>query len=130
MTVSPRPLPSAPTACGNRVDANNLACPGAANGGPPPLSGYGIVLGGTSQAVVDGNRVTGNALSGPAAFPTAGVVVIDTTSLGGAAPTDNRVTDNRLRANVPVDLFYDGSGSGNVFHENRCQTSTPAGLCT
>ena len=44
------------------------------------------------------------------------------------APTDNRVTNNLALFNQP-DLFWDQTGTGNVFQGNTCQTSDPAGLC-
>lgn len=56
--------------------------------------------------------------------------MIDTTGFGGTVPVNNQVFDNRLQRNAPVDIFSDGSGSGNTFSENRCSTSTPGGLCS
>ena len=47
----------------------------------------------------------------------------------GAAPQNNRVQGNVLLRNQP-DLFWDGSGSGNVFRGNICQSTDPAGLCS
>ena len=44
------------------------------------------------------------------------------------APADNQVHGNRILRNDP-DVFWDGTGSGNSFRGNLCQTSTPAGLC-
>jgi hypothetical protein len=44
--------------------------------------------------------------------------------LGGNAPVETLTKGNRLRVNKP-DLFYDGSGSGNVFVHNSCETSIP-----
>jgi len=44
-------------------------------------------------------------------------------------PTNNRVEDNQAKRNSPVDLFSDGTGSGNKFDGNSCTTSTPVGLC-
>ena len=60
----------------------------------------------------------------------AGIFLLDTTGFGGTTPMNNRVSDNRLKRNVPVDIFSDGSGSGNIFSENQCSTSTPGGLCS
>jgi hypothetical protein len=39
------------------------------------------------------------------------------------------VIENTALRNQPVDLYYDLTGGGNLFEENRCETSTPAGFC-
>jgi parallel beta-helix repeat protein len=111
----------------NQVTANNKAC-GAGEG--PPTSGLGIVLAGTSKVRVAENRVTDNQPTGPSAFG-GGITVTSSKSpgQGGADPVDNRVIENTALRNQPIDLFYDGTGSGNLFRENRCEKSTPATLC-
>src|SRR3954454_18230502 len=38
--------------------------------------------------------------------------------------TRSAVAGNVVLGNQP-DLFWDGSGTGNVFHRNRCRTSDP-----
>jgi hypothetical protein len=38
------------------------------------------------------------------------------------------VHGNIIRLNQP-DLFWDGSGTGNLFQGNVCRTSSPAALC-
>ncbi|MEP6625784.1 MAG: right-handed parallel beta-helix repeat-containing protein [Acidimicrobiia bacterium] len=111
----------------NRVKENNLACPASEDA--PPFSGIGIAIGGDTGTRVYDNRVSDHAPGGPSALPTGGIVMIDTTPFGGTVPTNNRVEDNRLKHNTPVDIFSDGTGSGNRFHDNSCTTSTPAGLC-
>ena len=55
--------------------------------------------------------------------------MFSTVEFGGAEPTDNRVSDNTVRDNEPADIVYDGSGSGNEFDDNRCDTSQPEDLC-
>lgn len=47
---------------------------------------------------------------------------------GGTAPVGNQIHGSRILRNDP-DLVWDQTGSGNSFRGNRCQTSTPAGLC-
>jgi hypothetical protein len=42
--------------------------------------------------------------------------------------TRSAVAGNVVLGNQP-DLFWDGSGTGNVFHRNRCRTSDPTDLC-
>jgi hypothetical protein len=91
---------------------------------PPGLPLYfGVGLIGAAHSTVVDNKVQGN--SG------AGILVISALlSVGGsgAAPMNNVVADNHAVSNH-VDIFSDGTGSGNVLHDNECQTSSPAGLC-
>jgi parallel beta-helix repeat protein len=109
----------------NRVRDNTKACPPDQQG--PPISGVGILLQGASQSTVLDNVVTGNRPTGPS-FVSGGIAVTGTASRGGNDPVSNLVKGNRLGDNQP-DLFYDGSGSGNVFVDNSCETSIPDGLC-
>jgi Right handed beta helix region len=109
----------------NRAFHNQKACPA---GEGPPLSGIGILLFGTTHANVWGNRVTKNLPSGPS-FTTGGIVVHSAGIVAGADPTDNVVTRNFVHRNLGKDLRYDGTGSGNTFLDNSCDTSQPAGLC-
>ena len=91
------------------------------------MSGVGIALVGAHDSRVVHNQITRNLRTGPrTAFPNGGVVVV--TDFMGTEPKDNRVVGNAVRHNDP-DLFWDGSGSGNVFRRNTCKTSDPAGLC-
>jgi len=109
----------------NRVRDNTKACPPSEEG--PALSGMGIGLAGAHDTNVLRNSVTGNRPTGPS-FATGGIAVFSTVPLGGSDPVGNLIEGNRLRDNEP-DLFYDGSGSDNLFPNNRCETSVPAGLC-
>jgi parallel beta-helix repeat protein len=111
----------------NRVGDNTKACPPDEEG--PPISGLGIILHGASQSTVVGNIVADNRPTGPS-FIKGGIVVASSVRQGGGGnnPVGNRVERNRLHDNQP-DLFYDGSGSGNVFIHNSCETSVPDGLC-
>jgi hypothetical protein len=51
----------------------------------------------------------------------------------GIAVTDgsgnNRIIGNFVHESGAFDLYWDGSGTGNVWHANLCQTSSPSGLC-
>jgi parallel beta-helix repeat protein len=107
----------------NTVRGNTRACGESEEG--PALSGVGIALVGAHDNRVSGNLITDNVPSGPTVFY-GGVVVV--TDFLRTAPRDNLVKGNLLRRNRP-DLFWDGSGSGNVFHGNACRTSNPPGLC-
>ena len=113
------------TVVGNTVRDNVKACPGSEDG--PPASGIGIAIAGGRDITVRGNVVTGNRPSGPS-LATGGVVVFGTGALGGPDSSGSLVQGNQLHDNDP-DLFYDGSGSGNRFVSNTCQTSVPGGLC-
>jgi hypothetical protein len=57
-----------------------------------------------------------------------GGIAVVSSAPDGADPVGNLIKANRVRDNQP-DLFYDGTGSGNVFMGNSCQTSIPDGLC-
>src|SRR5437763_334037 len=115
------------TAKHNFAFGNNQACPSGAEGGPA-TSGTGILLGGTHEVTVKRNGVFNNAPT-VASDLSGGIVVASTTAIGGADPTDNVVKKNLARGNSPADIVWDGSGQGNVFEENLCDTSNPAGLC-
>jgi nitrous oxidase accessory protein NosD len=110
----------------NQVTANNRGCR-AAEG--PPTSGLGIVLAGTRDVRVEDNRVLRHQATGPSPLGSGGIAVISTKSMGGADPVNNSVSDNTARDNHPSDILYDGSGSGNRFKDNNCQSSQPPGLC-
>jgi len=116
----------------NTVRANDRYCPG--DGGVPPQGGAGVVLAGATDTVVAGNRLTDNALAGVPAgaeppFASGGLILIDSTGFGGTAPTNNRITGNTITGNQPLDVVTDGSGSGNVFLANRCNTANTPGIC-
>lgn len=109
----------------NSVRHNTRAC-AAGEDTDVPLSGLGIALSGATNVTIRGNLITGNVPSAESAF-SGGVVVVK--GDGGTAPTSNRVVKNVILHNQP-DLFWDGTGTGNVFKRNACQTSTPPGLCS
>ena len=112
----------------NRIVGNNRVCP--ANDGAPPLSGLGVFLVGANDTTVEDNVIRDNGGTGDS-IAKGGVVLLSSAAVPGLAPidpTNNVIRDNRLSRNTP-DLVYDGSGSGNSFSDNRCSSSTPAGLC-
>jgi parallel beta-helix repeat protein len=108
---------------GNNVLGNTRSCPAA--DGAPPLSGVGISLFGAQGVEVTGNTIAGNVPTGPSIF-SGGVVVVR--GFGGTAPTNNSVVANSFGRNQP-DIFWDGSGSGNRFAKNSCNTSVPGRIC-
>ena len=108
----------------NWIVANNRAC-APADG--PPTSGIGLGIAGDTNVVVRHNLINNNNPSGQSGFPTGGIVVV--TSGPGSTPDNNTFVGNHLHGNVTNDIFSDGSGTGNVFRFNRCDTSDPAGLC-
>jgi hypothetical protein len=115
------------TVKGNHVAENDAACPTGPEG-IPPFSGTGILLGGTHAVTVKRNHVVDNRPTLASPF-SGGIVVLRTTDVGGAVPTDNVIKRNTAAGNAPADLVWDGSGAGNVFERNRCETSQPDGLC-
>src|SRR5262249_7447732 len=108
----------------NKIADNTKACP-ASEDAPFPVSGVGVALLGANGVNIVGNLITGNVPSGDTLF-SGGVVVAS--GIGGTPPADNLVKGNAILHNQP-DLLWDGSGTGNVFQGNVCQTSSPAGLC-
>lgn len=108
----------------NSIRHNTKACP-ASEDLEFPISGVGLaVFGGISNSI-NGNLIIGNVPSGETAF--SGGIVLNT-GIGGTPPADNKVRGNRVLQNDP-DIFWDETGSGNSFQGNRCDTSSPAGLC-
>jgi parallel beta-helix repeat protein len=106
---------------------NNAVCAGEP-GGAPPMSGLGLALLGTHDVHVEHNTVLNNVGS---SFPfSGGIVVLDSTAIGGSTLMNNHVAHNSAHANVPFDLFWDGTGSGNKVEHNDCGTSAPPGLCS
>jgi Right handed beta helix region len=116
----------------NSARHNNGACVG--EGGGPPTSGTGFLLFGTDHVTLQENTARGNSASpsvGAGAIPSGGIVVIsaDVPGVGGPAPTNNLIAENKAFSNSPVDILWDKSGSGNRFEGNRCRTSLPPALC-
>jgi parallel beta-helix repeat protein len=111
---------------GNTVENNTHSCRAAQFGAN--FSGIGIALLGASGMEVTGNQISGNVPSGPTAV-SGGVVVSTDPFFGGTTkPTNNSVIGNHFGPNKP-DIFWDGSGSGNRFLGNLCDTSVPSRLC-
>jgi hypothetical protein len=116
-------------AWGNVASHNNRACAAESGGGAPALSGIGITLFGASHSSLWRNWTNNNRPSGPSVF-SGGIVVASATPAGGADPVDDLVRRNHAHRNSPVDILYDGSGSGNRFVGNDCGTSTPTWICS
>jgi hypothetical protein len=114
------------TASGNTANRNNGACPASTEF--PAFSGTGILLGGTHAMKLTRNHVFGNRPAIDASF-SGGIVVVSTTALGGAEPTDNLVERNVAFHNEPADIMWDGTGARNRFTRNLCGASMPAGFC-
>jgi parallel beta-helix repeat protein len=112
---------------GNSFKENNEFCPADDEEGTPPLSGIGVLIANGADNTLKGNLITGNVPSGDVLF-SGGVVVVDAGSPGANPPSGNVVQGNVILRNEP-DIFWDGSGEGNVFRANLCETSVPDGLC-
>jgi hypothetical protein len=93
----------------NTIRRNTRACPAA--GDWPALSGSGVALIGASENAVVANVITGNVPSGETAV-SGGVAVLS--EPGGVPAERNAVVGNLIAANDP-DIFWDHTGSGNVF---------------
>lgn len=112
---------------GNRIHDNDGFCPGSEEEGTPPLSGIGVLIASASGNVLIGNHIRDNDPNGEVPF-TGGVVVVDLGIPGANPPSGNLVKGNLILDNDP-DIFWDGSGTGNVIERNLCRTSVPDGLC-
>jgi len=119
----------------NTIQGNDRYCPGQDGpGGKPAEGGLGVALAGTTNTVVSGNRITDNALAAlPAGaqppFVQGGLALLDSTGFGGRAPANNRIVGNTSQGNTPLDVITDGSGTGNVFLGNNCDTASTPGIC-
>jgi len=107
----------------NLINDNSKACPASEEG--PPISGIGVAILGAHDVSLRHNEINDNVASGPSEV-SGGVVVAS--GDGGTAPVDNVIRRNEIRDNNP-DLVWDGTGTGNVFAKNECQTSLPPDLC-
>jgi nitrous oxidase accessory protein NosD len=111
---------------GNTVDNNSQSCRAAQFG--RNFSGIGIALLGARDMEVTGNHLSGNVPSGPTRISGGVVVSTDPYGDGAPKPRNNSVIGNHFGRNRP-DIFYNGSGTGNRFVGNLCDTSVPTRLC-
>ena len=109
---------------GNTITRNRKYCPANAAEQSPALSGIGVALVGGQNMNIQKNWIVDNGPSGPVDF-TGGVVLV---TGGPTAPHGNTVRRNVIVTNE-LDIFSDGTGSGNLLDLNFCQTSQPPGLC-
>jgi nitrous oxidase accessory protein NosD len=86
--------------------------------------GLGIGLFGAREIEIAGNNVSGNIPDGQNSL-SGGVVVA---GYKGVAPRNNTVVANNFGRNKP-DIRWKGTGTGNVFGPNNCNTSVPSRLC-
>ncbi|MFJ9816831.1 nitrous oxide reductase family maturation protein NosD [Streptomyces sp. NPDC101151] len=106
----------------NRITQNNKSCPKTDR--LPALQGSGIVLTGTENTRVTGNKVTGNSGKSPLS---GGIVLFK--SFVGVTSDKNTIEANALQSNSPADLVNTDTGKDNSFQRNSCRASQPAGLC-
>jgi hypothetical protein len=127
-------------ASNNIVTHNDKFCSAEEAELPFPLTGVGILIGGGDHIVLRENVVLTNNPSGEPSLindvPLAGgIIVVSTANVSvfpgfyGGVAEHNIVENNAVLDNHPLDLIYDGLGTGNHFVSNRCETSLPAGLC-
>jgi hypothetical protein len=112
---------------GNRFEDNDRFCEGDEEEGTPPLSGIGVLIANAADNLLIGNVIKDNEPSGEVPF-SGGVVIVDAGIPGANPPSGNVVKKNVILGNEP-DIFWDGSGEGNVIERNLCRTSVPDGLC-
>jgi parallel beta-helix repeat protein len=111
---------------GNTVENNTQSCRAAQF--DRAFSGIGIALLGARDMEVKGNHLSGNVPSGPTRISGGVVVAVDPYVEGAPKPRNNSVIGNHFGRNKP-DIFWDGSGSGNRFVGNLCNSSVPTRLC-
>jgi len=75
---------------------------------------------GATGTLIKDNRTFSNTGTGVA--PTEG------RGIGITGSSNVKVVNNHAFSNT-LDLLWDGTGSGNTFKNNHCNTSTPSGLC-
>jgi nitrous oxidase accessory protein NosD len=92
------------------------------------FSGIGIALLGARGMDVTANHLSGNVPSGPTRISGGVVVATDPWFGVTAKPKNDSVIGNHFGRNKP-DIYWDGSGTGNVFRANLCDTSVPKRLC-
>jgi parallel beta-helix repeat protein len=87
--------------------------------------GIGIGLFGARGIEVAANNISGNVPNVQNPFSGGGVVAGNGE---GIAPRNNTVVANNFGRNKP-DIRWKGTGTGNVFGPNNCNTSVPSRLC-
>src|SRR5215218_11153937 len=111
---------------GNTIEDNTRSCR-AAQFVDRNLSGIGIALLGARGMEVTANHLSGNIPSGPTRISGGVVVATDPWFGVTAKPKKDSVIGNHFGRNKP-DIDWDGSGTGNVFRANLCDTSVPKRL--
>ena len=111
---------------GNTVTDNTRSCRSKSWG--RNFSGIGIALLGARGMEVSANHLSGNVPSGPTRISGGVVVATDPWFGVTAKPKNDSVIGNHFGRNKP-DIDWDGSGTGNVFRANLCDTSVPKRLC-
>ena len=93
--------------------------------GNPQFQGIGVLIAGAKNVDVRNNVIMRHAPKDEVDLPPGGVVVIDTTAMGGAPPTEITVIQNQVLNNLSADLFWDGTGRNVKFARNTCRTAQP-----
>ncbi|NDU76798.1 hypothetical protein GWI34_29845 [Actinomadura sp. DSM 109109] len=106
----------------NKVWKNNRVCP--QHGEVPPLNGTGILVFGGDHNTIEKNAVQGNR----GRLPYSGGIVLFPSPKGHPARF-NLIRFNWVKDNAPFDLVDRSGSRTNRFHDNKCRTSNPRGLC-
>lgn len=96
----------------NTIENNSAFCRGG--GGEPSIAGIGVAIVGGRNNTLEGNVIQNNRTNRDVPFH-GGVVLLGE----GFAPKNNTVSGNTLVRNRP-NVFWDGTGSGNVIEGNIC----------
>jgi hypothetical protein len=106
----------------NRITKNDYACPASEEG--DPISGIGIAVSSATDIDIEENVVLNNRPGGESEFSGGILLFSESTPLA-----DIKVARNIAFGNDPFDILWDETPDSVRFFGNRCETSSPDGLC-
>jgi hypothetical protein len=88
-----------------------------------------VALLGPKNVTLENNTINGNQKAGTDDHAGGVLLVSSKKSDGGDHPVGNTIRGNTVLNNQPLDIVYDGTGSGNTFPGNDCRRSAPSSIC-
>src|SRR2546430_6144219 len=102
-----------------------MSCPGLTCTGEktavPPTAGIGFAVVGTQHVTLQENSARGNGTTSAEKDKDKSGAILVISAKGfvggdtGSDPTDNRIVENKAFDNMPFEIYYDNSGTGNKF---------------